>query len=348
MREKNNFDLLRLIAAAMVLVSHSYAIFGDPHAEPFTRFTKVGSMGSAAVYVFFIISGFLVTRSYVKGSGALNFLRSRILRIFPALWVCVLLCAFILGPIATTLPVGAYYVHPATYEYLKNMYLDITYMLPAVFYDNTYPISINGSIWTLPYEFGMYLAVLVLGIAGLLNRGVCTLITAVLALLYLFVHPTTIGLAGNNAIIYTEITSLGGLFAAGSMMSFMDLSFLRGKNIPLLACLVVVVFARSKFANAAMFVSLPIVVLGFGLMTSKAGKAVARMGDYSYGLYLYAFPVSQTVSWVTKHELNLYAQMALTFFATLILAALSWHLIERPALMLKRSAPVDGRAVASA
>src|SRR6516164_2588154 len=178
---RNNFDALRLVAAASVVLSHSFLIAdGTQDHEPLIWLTGHQSiLGLVGVFVFFAISGFLVTQSFEETGDAWRFLAKRALRIFPGLFVATSLSAFVLAPLVTTLPLGSYLGRPEPYEYVfGNTLLDQTmHELPGVrFVDNPVGLEINGSLWTLRYEFVMYLMVLLLGVLGLLRIGVTLLL----------------------------------------------------------------------------------------------------------------------------------------------------------------------------
>jgi peptidoglycan/LPS O-acetylase OafA/YrhL len=132
----NNFDFLRQFAAFCVIVGHSQSL--------------VSTFG---VQIFFAVSGFLVTESWLRGPKIGSFLKKRTSRIFPGLMVCILLTALVMGPLLTRLPVGEYFDHPGTLLYLKNIFLSPVYFLPGLFEGNTYPNAVNGSLWSLPVEF---------------------------------------------------------------------------------------------------------------------------------------------------------------------------------------------------
>ena len=160
MSKNNNFDLLRLFGAALVVYGHSYPLTGA--AAPGFAANPVGTIG---VKIFFVVSGYLVAQSWVRDSHLVRFAVRRGLRIFPALTVVVLVSVFFLGPVFTSLPLDEYFPHPLTSAYLRNIVLYISYALPGVFEHNTYPAAVNGSLWSLPAEFAMYLLTpLILGV----------------------------------------------------------------------------------------------------------------------------------------------------------------------------------------
>src|SRR5271169_1259493 len=180
---RNNFDALRLVAAASVVFSHSFLIAdGTQDHEPLIWLTGNQSiLGLVGVFVFFAISGFLVTQSFEQTPNPLYFLVKRALRIFPGLFVATVVSAFVLGPLVTDLPLGTYLSRPEPYEYVVgNTLLDQTvHELPGVwFVDNGVGLEINGSLWTLRYEFVMYLMVLALGLLRLLTLRTALLLLA--------------------------------------------------------------------------------------------------------------------------------------------------------------------------
>jgi len=152
MDHKNNFDATRLVAAATV-------IYG--HAHPLDQVPDVGFLGNSveafAVKVFFVISGYLICASWLSDEHVGRYLQRRVLRIIPALVLTVLLTIFVLGPMVSTLSMGTYFGSAGTWRYLWNIPLRPVYDLPGVFTDNLYRNAVNGSLWSLPAEFFMYL-----------------------------------------------------------------------------------------------------------------------------------------------------------------------------------------------
>src|SRR5215472_15139016 len=180
---QNNFDALRLVAAVSVIFSHSFLISeGTQNNEWLMLLTGNQSiLGLTGVFVFFAISGFLVTQSFEQTANPMHFLAKRALRIFPGLFVATLLSAFVLGPLVTTLPLNAYLSRPEPYEYVVgNTLLDQNvHQLPEVsFVQNPVGQEINGSLWTLRLEFTMYLMVLGLGLLRRLTLRVALLLIA--------------------------------------------------------------------------------------------------------------------------------------------------------------------------
>ena len=156
---RNNLTALRWFAACLVLYGHAFVFLGLP--EPlFLQWVPLGPLG---VYIFFAISGYLVAQSWQRDPSVPRFLAKRALRIFPGLLVCTLLSVFVLGPWLTTLDMATYWRNEHTRGYFTNMALYMTYHLPGVFAQNRLPHAVNGSLWSLPIEFFMYLLLALLG-----------------------------------------------------------------------------------------------------------------------------------------------------------------------------------------
>jgi peptidoglycan/LPS O-acetylase OafA/YrhL len=166
---RNNFEVVRLVAAIMIIISHSYPLLGL-HFEPFKYYLGGYSTGGdIAVSIFFVVSGFLVTKSATERE-ILNYLISRVLRILPGLCAVVVFVAFVIGPSFTTLEYPEYMLHREVYAYLKNMLVfGIQFTLPGVFHQLP-TNSVNGSLWTLPIEAAFYVLLPFLISLGFVRR----------------------------------------------------------------------------------------------------------------------------------------------------------------------------------
>src|SRR5499427_6475595 len=170
----NNFNLVRLCASGLVLLSHSWPLTGTPN-EPLEGFAGF-SFGHLGVDVFFVVSGFLVTGSLLARGSLPAFLRARSLRIFPALAVSAFGAAFAIGPLVTHLPLGTYLTAKGTWAYaLLNTTTwpwGVVWTLPGVFPGNPGGDAVNGALWSLPWELTMYAMLVVLGVLALRARAV--------------------------------------------------------------------------------------------------------------------------------------------------------------------------------
>ena len=174
----NNFNLVRLTAATAVVLSHSFALAtGDSEAEPLWSLLGI-TLGSLAVVAFFMTSGYLVGGSLLSNAQPARFIVARVLRIFPGLWVMLVLTVFVLGPAVSTMGIGDYLRANGTWRYLGTnavMFLGVDRQLPQVFARNPFADTVNGSLWTLTYELWMYATLLVAWAATSGRNGACCL-----------------------------------------------------------------------------------------------------------------------------------------------------------------------------
>lgn len=334
-RDANNFDFLRFFAASAVVFGHCYWLSGAGAVEPVRLFT--GSMDTAdiAVNLFFVMSGFLIAASWANSRSALHFAAKRALRIFPALCVSTLFTVLIVGPLATGLPLKQYLVSNETLRYLSNMVLMTQFRLPGVFTENPFPNTVNGSVWTLPYEVLMYTTLLVMGLLKVFGRITVLVVPISLLLIHFHLAPA-LGLEGD---ILRKSTRLGMFFFFGSAL------YLYRRNLPwnwkvALSMLVLsLLSARTELWFYIHVLTLPYLTIYLAHLRIPWLSGFGKHGDFSYGIYIFSFPVQQLLMHWFSPQLSLGAFMVISLSASIAIAALSWHLIEAPALRLKRYLP---------
>lgn len=328
----NNFDIIRFIAATLVLYSHCYPLFGLKY-EPLGRISGYASFGDLAVSIFFVISGFLITHSYVNTKSVIFYLVKRALRIYPALIVVVVLTVFALGPWCTTLSARDYFSRPETSLYLNNIFLkQIYFTLPGVFVDNAFASSVNGSLWTLPLEMAMYVMIAVFGFLGFFKKRQIICFVPLL-FLYCFID------------VYASPQKVF-LYLAGSQFFQNGLYFVMGMAIYIwrdkieysftlfLGCLCLYFLGFGQpIGRLVSVATLPYMIIYLSLIKCRL-NLWSKLGDFSYGFYLYAFPIQQTI-YHLKITTNFTYYFALSFATTTVFSVLSWFLVERPALKLK-------------
>ena len=336
----NNFNLIRFIAASVVLFSHSFALTGNELREPLRRLYHF-NMGDVAVLVFFSISGFLVCRSLLRYGDVVGFVLARMLRILPGLLVANLFAVFAIGASYTQLSLSAYLHNVQTYEYLwrntKLLFSSIQYRLPGVFADVPYPEIVNGSLWSLRPEIKLYLWLALIGIglklfASRLNplRTACLFgaLTMLCIVDYLFDYQKSGGAEMRETL--SILFFIGATFAAASKWIRLD------TRVALL--LLGVLLATACFANVVVFgITLTLGYLVLCVAYIPKGRALTfnRLGDYSYGIYIYAFPVQQAVA-ASFPGISPLQMSLLAFPIVLLLSIASWYAIEKPMLAFKR------------
>lgn len=337
---ENNLTLLRFLAATSVLFSHSFVLStGNPFTEPLR--TQIGmTTGSIAVDIFFLISGFLVTGSLFRSQSVVDFTIARFLRIFPGLFVMLGLTVFGIGLTLTTLSWQEYLQSGQTYEYTTKcatLFRDVSYNLPGLFEGNPFPQVVNGSLWTLPHEVRMYAILaavwIVCAAAGRLKMQVFSYTCVGLAVL-----------SGAHLAVVLIRSADPDPFSWLFFMFFTGTSyFILRKHIALstsvcivLAGLLLVTGLMTPRPVFVVTYLMSVSYLTFSLAYGPRGsvRKYNRVGDFSYGIYIYAFALQQTIVFLVPgiSPLILFLWSGL---ATLAFAVPSWFWIEKPALASK-------------
>ncbi|UVC11650.1 acyltransferase [Rhizobium sp. TH2] len=330
--------MMRVLAATTVIFSHSYLIAdGNEKAEPFVRLLgETNILGIYGVFVFFFISGFLVTRSAASSSSVVSFAVKRVLRIYPALIVCCLLSAGILGSIFTSVALSDYWswLLPLRYT-VKTAMLPFTgWQVPTVSFPSFGPHTLNegmnGSLWTISQELYAYLIVAILLFLGWLNFRVIAGIAAVLALVGVAIHFTG---SANLPSQIAEFVIVVPYFFAGSLVYFVRERWGLSGRLAIAICILILLSGfTGYFMLGFLLAAYP--VLWFATTDKIQLPALEKVGDISYGLYLYGWPLLQA----TRVILGDYSTPLLLFLVawptTAVLGYLSWHLLEKRALAL--------------
>lgn len=329
-REANIFDFLRCFAAVLVIYSHSYALAS--FEQPLFHSVTPGQLG---VRIFFILSGLLIAASWSSHARVAAFLGKRLLRILPALTAVIAGSVFIVGPLFTELSLKQYFGSNQTYEYLNGISVfGITYDLPGVFTHNKFA-EVNGSLWTLPLELFAYLLVAFLGRSGLLKKKVVALGSwlGCAAMYFVTSHfaPQLVVFNMNISLLTLLLT----FFLAGVVL------FVYRRQIRLvwwgaLLCLIALLLPLPGADTPLIpFVALPYLVLWVGSLVRTGFQRLERYGDFSYGLYIFAWPVQQAIVQLHVGSIGHNRLFVYSFAVTLALAIGSWYLVEKPMLKLK-------------
>lgn len=351
-RKDNAFDLLRFVFAVMVIYCHCYATLKGPNREDLLGIWTGSQIdcGSLAVDCFFIISGFLIAQSMLNSKSYKAYLIKRILRVIPAFLVSLFLISFVLGPIVTNMNLSRYFqddgcTGPFSFIF-KNVTFNIfgySWTVHDVFSHNPFPSSANGSMWTLKHEFACYLVILLLSCFRCFKHRSLTLFVwacsaALLVLNYKY-----------NFCLTPFTGDKGWIFSGYEYPSFVRLCFffLAGTNIYifkdkirfdyrwiLLAIVIILLSEKLNLLRYSMMICLPYIIIAVG--TKFKLSFLRKYGDFSYGMYIYAFPVQQFVVYLLKSRLNILTHFLLSSIITLGVSFLSWKFIENPALQLKK------------
>jgi peptidoglycan/LPS O-acetylase OafA/YrhL len=338
--KNNNFGILRLILAILVLFSHCYPLSGNQHEPLATSLSNRLTIGGAAVDGFFMISGYLIAISWIRSKSAGDFIVKRALRIYPGYLAACLFSVFI----------GLLDTAPQSWLYLKSLiYHNDSFLRSLLLFDfggldsdlsfKTNPVSrlVNGSLWTLKFEVQCYLMVVFLGLFGVF-KNLKLIITFFLAILIIYV--------GNSTILepsWQYLCRFVLFFLIGILMIFVNKKFLCEKPIFLLIALIGIIVAAPfkliffivyPFCFAYMIFNLALSVPAFSKkLLNRIAQETSRT-DLSYGIYLYAFPIQQ----ILVRFLHIKSPMLLFVIAlplVSLLAFLSWRFVEAPMIRFK-------------
>ena len=336
-RIANNFDIIRILFAWFVIVSHSYVLNGDGPTDPLAKLTN-GYMIFSFIGVkgFFIISGYLIFQSLERSKSILDYLTKRILRIFPALIVVLALTLLVVYFIYPAYQ-GYYLLQPEIYKYfIGNSILFMPHFFIQGVFENLPNKAINGSLWTIEFEFLFYLLLLFLYPVRR-NKNILKTILII----------TLIGFFVGNLFFLDEIKKvsspislelvfdLGTYFLMGSLLACFNWDKIPYKKFIVLGSFVILLLAiLFKFNYSWVQLSLPFIIIYLGKQSSSIATLSHKvLGDPSYGIYLYGFPVQQFIIYFFKPS-TLVLMISSTLLCFL-LGYLSWILIEKKALRYK-------------
>jgi peptidoglycan/LPS O-acetylase OafA/YrhL len=330
----SGFDYMRIALALGVICWHTrLTSYGEGIGAQHNWIADI-VLFPLAIFIlpmFFALSGFLVAGSLERSKTLLTFLGLRVFRIIPALAVEVLLSALILGPLLTTLPLHAYFGDAEFRTYFLNILGDIHYLLPGVFVSNPFPL-VNGQLWTVPYELACYIALTALAITGIFQQR-WWLFLSLMAYYAAQVGNTILRTndqmkgAGGSTLVMSFIAGLV-IYRYRDKIAWSGRLFL----LALAASLALIVVP-----NGVRFSALPIayVTMYLGLQNPRRNKIVLS-GDYSYGLFLYGFPIQQAIMAVSPALRHWYWNLLLAIPCAIVVATGSWWLVERPALAQRK------------
>jgi len=340
--KENGYDLLRLLLAAFVVVTHSYAV-GGFGAEPLRSWSKEDVLlGDLGVLGFFGLSGFLVSVSFQRANSLLDYCLKRFRRIFPGFWVCLFLTAFLIAPAIWLFKGRSFGEFPwigpnGAFEYVvNNLFLLIRQQeIGMVLSGASWPGAINGSLWSLFPEFMCYVIVAILGLGGALSGSRWLLMaTAMVA----FAYHTITCIQGDKGFpdlptfyAFTTYSPYWTAFAVGSCASaFRESIKFSWNTVAVLAVLAVVLLRLGGFKIAA-----PILVTAL-VLTAGGCFSMALRNDLSYGIYIYSFPCQQLLFAAGLAAIGLPVFLVISLVVSAGCAWLSWRFIEKPALGIRQ------------
>ena len=332
-RFSNNFDFLRFVAVTAIIVTHAHSLtVGYPNMRLYDPFLL---MGQAALAAFFVISGYLIPVSWESTASLPRFAWKRFLRIVPPLIPAVFITLFVIGPLMTSLPPGEYYSVLFSLEGILKVPFFENGSILGLFQGN--PVQfVNGSLWIIPVEIVMYGVVAVLGLTGLLRRRSAIIgLSAINVLLWMiwFDDPR---MAKVRFTLY---------FLIGAYLSLHRQSI---TYRPLVAGILLMVLGLSvltPYPLVAGVICIPYLVLYAAQIRIPLLNNFGRGGDFTYGMYIYHYPIQQALIQASGNAFSLLALCGLSLLLVFPLAFLSWHTIETWALAAKNLNSMDLRRI---
>lgn len=324
-KKENNFDFIRFLAAVGVIFSHSYPLTGALNEPLIILSNNKFTIGSIAVTSFFILSGFLITKSYVNSKSTLLYFRARALRIYPALICVVLITVFFIGPLVYSSSPVEYFQNKKNYVYLINL-TSLRHFSSSLFLNNPLP-QVNGCLWTLPHEMLCYCMVPIVG-ACVKRRFVE----------FLFLSLLTASLFSTYILFNVDFYLNLFCFACGSSIFLLRNRIVLKHSVAVVCFALTVINMRFNPTKSLAFMinamTFSYVLFYLSYLKPTYFKNFAKKGDFSYGIYLWGFLIQQLIIFqfdILSPGLN----FIVSTLITLPIAFVSWHLIEKQALKLK-------------
>ncbi|KAA0970377.1 acyltransferase [Aureimonas fodinaquatilis] len=327
-RHYNSFDFIRFFLASAVLVSHHYSLSGFPAPDvPLVN----ASVGRVAVFAFFAVSGFLMYNSLVRSQDFFFYFTSRTLRIVPNLFVAVATTSLALMVIFNNyenLDSHLYYIRKDAFSFIAPPY----YWIEGLFTDRP-DRGVNGSLWTLQYEFFMY--IVIFGLFLLPKRLFAAALIGILAIASLPFFQT-MDRAYRIATFHLHVGFLaqtGFHFLAGALIACYWERITSHKLIASVGSIVAIallaVFAPGIKSAILFFAWIPF----FILCLSPLASGFSKYGDASYGVYIYAFPIQQAAIVLIP---DFWLSMTVSFILTTIIGYACWHGFEKRCLSQRK------------
>lgn len=353
--KSNSLGFIRFFAAVVVIFTHCFAL-GDFDLQSLAFINQLP--GTIAVEIFFILSGFLITASYLRSTSIFRYAWHRFLRIYPGLWFCLIFTAFVIAPVvfffANYGNFSDYFSSPDNnpFTYIQANLINPRQQIRIanLFETNPWSSDLNGSLWTLWFEIKYYMLVPLLGLCGLLTKrkrlflGIF-LVIFLIYILQLLVPATRefffdipyLSLYTENGMYTWKGKRLLLYFMAGSLLFlYRKRVNMDSKPLFMMAVLGTLLGFTILPHDLICIIVLPYLIFWLAIHLPFQNFEKNIQGDYSYGLYIYGYPVQQTLTCFGLHQYGFGIYFFLSIIGTLPLAIASWHYIEKPFCKFKK------------
>ncbi len=324
--KSTNLHITRFLAAVLVIFSHSFALTQGNGDQEWLWILTGGQldMGALAVSVFFLCGGYLTARSMNRYTGFCRYLLLRLGRIIPSL-MFVVVCSVLTGGVISTLSAKDYFTDSMTFRYLLNGFMILQHDLPGVFEEAKYASTVNGALWTLPVEFICNIGCFVAMKLGLLEKKTFKFTFPIVVTGCILVY-----IAGSRISVIRAVIRPCLLFYVGMIYWIYREKIVPDIRIAWLSLALLPVCSIFRVLNPGMILFFPYAMMTFWFGSRQHFEKASKLGDYSYAMYLWGFPVQQFVCERSGWEMSPYLNSLISIPVAFILAVLTYHMIEVP------------------
>lgn len=319
----NNLNLVKFIAALFVIISHAYPLCkGAEYNDILSDLSRNSiAFGSLAVAIFFMSSGFFVTKSLLKSKDSKKYLHNRFIRIFPPLWFTLIVCILVCGLFFSTYSLGKYFLSSDFFKYCLNFILIPIHNLPGVFMNNIYPGVINGPLWTLPIEFVCYLVLLLAYKLNLVNKKSYKYVALLVIVAFVginliplsikgYIQPCFLFFWGSFYWIYRDKITMNNTYFLISLVAFVLLIVL-------------------GYGQVASFLFVPYLTLYIAFCLPQCNNRLASLGNISYDIYLCGWPIQQMVISLFGGSMLVGMNILISIPLSILVGYITYSLVEK-------------------
>lgn len=319
----NNLNLVKFIAALFVIISHAYPLCkGAEYNDILSDLSRNSiAFGSLAVAIFFMSSGFFVTKSLLKSKGSKKYLHNRFIRIFPPLWFTLIVCILVCGLFFSTYNLGKYFLSIDFLKYCLNFILIPIHNLPGVFMNNIYPGVVNGPLWTLPIEFVCYLVLLLAYKLNLVNKKSYKYVALLVIVAFVginlipfslkgYIQPCFLFFWGSFYWIYRDKITMKNTYFLISLVAFVLLIVL-------------------GYGHVASFLFVPYLTLYIAFCLPQCNNRLASLGNLSYDIYLCGWPIQQMIISLFGGSMLVGMNILISIPLSILVGYITYSLVEK-------------------
>lgn len=319
----NNLNLVKFIAALFVIISHAYPLCkGAEYNDILSDLSRNSiAFGSLAVAIFFMSSGFFVTKSLLKSKDSKKYLHNRFIRIFPPLWFTLLVCILVCGLFFSTYNLGKYFLSIDFLKYCLNFILIPIHNLPGVFMNNIYPGVVNGPLWTLPIEFVCYLVLLLAYKLNLVNKKSYKYVALLVIVAFVGINLIPLSIKGYIQPCF--------LFFWGSIYWIYRDKITMKNTYFLISLVAFVLLIVLGYGQVASFLFVPYLTLYIAFCLPQCNNRLASLGNLSYDIYLCGWPIQQMIISLFGGSMLVGMNILISIPLSILVGYITYSLVEK-------------------